>query len=63
MRTLWQITAPHYTAGLEVEDGVITTAAPILNWTVGFKWHDVRMLLEHKGYHGTPVTIPDDLFR
>ena len=41
---LWQVTAPHYVAGLiEAQDGVIINAAPIIKWAAGnnirwFKW-------------------------
>ena len=53
---LWQISAPHYTAGLVVgRSGAVTDAAPILRWAVGKRWADVRRYLESKGYHGVPV--------
>lgn len=52
---LWQIYAPHYTAGPVVTDGIVTEAAPILRWAVGRRWTEVRAYLAAKGYHGTPL--------
>lgn len=49
---VWQITAPHYCAGLVVSDGMVTDAAPIICWTVGKAWRDVRNQLRAKGYSG-----------
>lgn len=49
---LWQITAPHYCAGLIVEDGKVTQAAPILKWSIGKSWREVKKYLIAKGYHG-----------
>ena len=34
---LIRIEAPHYVAGIIVEDGVCKMAAPILSWSVGKK--------------------------
>lgn len=35
-RSLWQITAPHFCAGLLLDqDGICYLAAPILSWAVG----------------------------
>lgn len=56
--TLWQLTAPHFCAGLEVRHGRVTLAAPILQWTVGRLWGEVRAYARRKGWHGVPVTIP-----
>lgn len=33
--TLWQIQAPHMTAGFIAENNLIVEAAPIIRWTVG----------------------------
>lgn len=38
MEKLYQITAPHYCAGVVVEGGVCREAAPILHWAVGKPW-------------------------
>lgn len=35
MTRLFQITAPHFVAGLEVRGQKVVRAAPILGWTVG----------------------------
>lgn len=34
---LYQIQAPHFTAGLVTRDGVVTDTAPILRWALGKK--------------------------
>jgi len=47
---LIRITAPHYCAGLEVENGWITNAAPILFWSIGRRWDRVRPYFERKRF-------------
>ncbi len=37
MKVLYQVKAPHFTAGIEVFDGMIIVAAPILKWTLGIR--------------------------
>jgi hypothetical protein len=32
---LWQVTAPHFCAGLDESAGLVSDAAPILRWTIG----------------------------
>ncbi len=49
---LWRIEAPHYCAGLVVRDGLVIRAAPILRWSTGRPWHEVRGYLAGKGFHG-----------
>ena len=53
--TLWQITAPHFCAGLVVVDGRVTVAAPILKWSIGRDWPWVRDYCKRKGWHGKKV--------
>ena len=56
--TLWQITAPHFCAGVVVVSNVVTEAAPILKWTIGKPWREVREYAKSKGWHGSPcVTV------
>ena len=43
---LYCIDCPYYCAGLIVEDGVVTRAAPILKWAIGKRWAAVRYRLE-----------------
>jgi hypothetical protein len=43
---LYQIECPYYCAGLEVEDGVVSRAAPVLKWTIGANWSAVWYRLE-----------------
>lgn len=42
--TLYQVTAPHFTAGVVVYSGVINKTAPILKWAKG------KDLVEFKKY-------------
>ena len=50
--TWWRIVAPHFVAGLRVEDGVVREAAPIIWWSRGRKWSEVRAYFKSKGYSG-----------
>lgn len=52
---LWRIVAPHYVAGLIVRDGRVVEAAPILGWSMGRKWSEVREYLSRKGFRGEPL--------
>jgi hypothetical protein len=36
--------------GLDVEDGIVTSATPANEWTVGIAWEDVRRWFLHHGY-------------
>lgn len=47
---LVRITAPHYCAGLVVQDGVVVESAPILNWTMGKPFREVLIYMRRKGY-------------
>lgn len=49
---LYQITAPHFVAGLEAraEDDVVVAAAPILKWSIGANLHYVDQWARRKGY-------------
>lgn len=52
---LWRIEAPHFVAGLVVEDGRVVEAAPILGWANGKEWREVRAYCKRNGWHGTPL--------
>lgn len=46
---LWRVTAPHFVAGVEVdEEGYVCAAAPILNWALGKYWYQVKGVISHK---------------
>lgn len=47
---IFQITAPHYCAGLAVEDGRVVWAAPILKWTKGKTWRKTKQYFDERGY-------------
>lgn len=50
MTILWQVTAPHFCAGLETVSDVVTLAAPILAWTVGKPRAWLRVYFKNKGW-------------
>lgn len=41
MDVAYQITAPHFTAGIETKGGKVTTAAPIVHYMVGWGYRQV----------------------
>lgn len=48
---LYQITAPHFCAGLEVAPGgVVYNAAPILRWTIGKQYSYVSRYCQQRGW-------------
>jgi hypothetical protein len=48
--TLWQISAPHFCAGLETDAaGVVVAAAPVLRWCVGRTRDALRPYFARKG--------------
>jgi hypothetical protein len=53
--TWWRIVAPHFVAGLCVQDGLVVEAAPILGWSVGRRWSEVRAYMVRKGWKGAPL--------
>ena len=52
-RTWWRIEAPHFVAGLCVMQGRVVEAAPIVQWAIGRRWHDVRAYMVRRGWHGS----------
>lgn len=50
MRTLWQIQAPHMTAGLISENGQVVEAAPIIRRMVGKTVAAVRIYARSRGW-------------
>jgi len=47
----YQITAPHFVAGIEVGSrGIVTKAAPILQWTVGKTLNEIKLYCFGKGW-------------
>jgi len=49
-RTLWQVTAPHFCAGLILTGDTCTDAAPILRWCVGRERVHLRGYFLTKGW-------------
>jgi hypothetical protein len=47
---LWQIQAPHFTAGAEFINGVCSRAAPIIRWMVGKTDVDLQAHCRRKGW-------------
>jgi hypothetical protein len=52
MEKIWQITAPHFTAGIIVVGDTVADAAPILRWAIGKPWEKVREHCIAKSWHG-----------
>lgn len=53
---LWQISAPHFCAGLIVVGDKVKDAAPILKWSIGKDWPWVRDYCKSKKWSGKRVT-------
>lgn len=49
------IDAPHFYAALIVTDGVVTEAAPILRWMLGWNRREVWRKLQLKGWRVAAV--------
>jgi len=41
LETLYRIVSPTFVAGLTVENDIVTSAAPILKWTIGQKFSEI----------------------
>jgi hypothetical protein len=56
-RTLYQVIAPYFTVGLEVENQrrIVLYAGPIIRFMVGWKWHQVEAYCDKKGWKLTDV--------
>jgi hypothetical protein len=52
---LVRVEAPHFVAGLLVDDGVCFAAAPILGWCVGKTDYELRTFFSSKGWKATIV--------
>jgi hypothetical protein len=48
--TLYQVSAPHFTAGVLVYSGVVTKAAPILKWAIRQDFTEFRKYAKSKGW-------------
>ena len=59
-RTLWRIEAPKFVAGVTVQGGVITGAAPILKKYVGMPWDKAKITFKNNGWHGVPLGKHND---
>lgn len=53
---LAQVTAPHFCAGIVMENDVCTDAAPILRWAVGKPRAELRQYFARKGWRVSIVT-------
>ena len=47
---LIQITAPYFTAGLELKNGLVFDAAPILRWMIGKQQNEIQNYCRFKGW-------------
>jgi len=53
---LLQITAPHFVAGLVIEEGSVKRVAPIIKYMRGYTIEKVRKYCERKGWTLTLVS-------
>jgi hypothetical protein len=53
-RLIW-VSLPYATYGIEVEDGIVVTAAPIAKWMVGKDERMVASWLRRKGARIVPL--------
>jgi hypothetical protein len=47
---LYRISAPHYVAGLIVQNGIVKEAAPILGWCCFKEWSFCEKYFKKKNY-------------
>lgn len=48
--TLVRVDAPHFVAGLLIENDRVVRAAPILAWTIGKPFYQVEMYAKRSGW-------------
>jgi hypothetical protein len=53
------VDAPHFYAGIVIENDVVTEAAPILRWTIGKRRDYLRKYFKSRGWKATVVIIKD----
>lgn len=58
---LWRIVAPHFVSGLVVQQGQVVEAAPILEWTRGRPWPEIKRECRRRGWHGEPLGFAGDV--
>lgn len=51
--TLVRVVAPHFVAGIELENNVCVSAAPILRWAVGKSADELRTYFRCKGWRAS----------
>lgn len=59
MRLLVSVDAPHFCAGLVITDDVVTEAAPILKYMLGWNTERVRGYIRKKGWKATQRRIEE----
>ena len=50
MTELWQVTAPHFCAGMVTYGHEVVEAAPVLKWTVGRHRSELRNYFRYRGW-------------
>lgn len=50
---LVQVDAPHFCAGIDLEDSVVVRAAPILAWCIGMRRYLLSAYFKKKGWRAT----------
>lgn len=52
---MYRVEAPHYVAGFEEHEGVITESAPILRWSIGKPLSQTLAYFKRKGFNVTKL--------
>lgn len=59
--TLVRITAPHFTAGIEVTTQVVTRVPPIMRWALHKTMHEVLDYCRRRGYKVEITKLPPEV--
>jgi hypothetical protein len=52
MKSFCRIVAPHFVAGIDLQDGVVTKAAPIVRYMLGWGAESVQRYLDEHEWRG-----------
>ena len=55
---LVRVVAPHFVAGVAIQDGVVVKAAPIMRYAIGWTGVRLRTYIKRKGWTASIVRVP-----
>ena len=55
---LVRVVGPNFVAGLDIQDGRVTKAPPILRYTIGWTGVRLRTYIKRKGWTASIVRVP-----